>query len=998
MSDIFERSQQHNYFLPERPDQYRSNIPSTANTPNTQPVDYTNNIFQQWNQGEQQRKEFREQLLSGHGGAGLSMREFNLLNDLREMELADDDDIFKIVSSRDLGEYLGIDPRLVYSNYDAIWQEISGDRENRYALPKSRYEAISNSIQIASNMIPLGNMGNQLQALNNRLARANETEREALQQQRDNLWNEIIAIRSANEELSKRFPDDALTTIITSTIQSAPLTGKSMLGGGIGALAGAGLGFLSAGPAGAVGGAKIGYGLGSFTASSSEMAGLLYIDLLAAGVENENAAGLALAGGALNGAIESGLGIVAGWGSTAIKAVSGRVLSQEVQKQIAETASKNFITKISNSVMASPVGRNALTKGIFNTLGQTAGEGLEEGLQFLVEHAMFALGDAMQDAPIDRNLWGSPEFQAELKNSVIGGLAGGVGFGVFGLPFNIAGNISQTARQTEQLKNLAITIDDKAEYISAARQLAIAKNITDEQLGQAYDSQEPERLKYNQAMREEAQRAGEQHRLAAMPTLEAPGEMRRQSDGRLNLRITSPEGEGTGNAVLYDPPTKQRMGSIDFDWDIDNNTISIENIELSQAITDRDKVIGDMVKELAYKNPEMSIVWNPDENASAAAGVDLEALKNNLIAENPRGADWNLQFYQHGDRFTQSRAMNEDIDLIASTANVNREIASDTYEAWSTAFRNFGLDTHEMISKMGLTSEKDLRLTAANNPQGIEAQVTRRFDEGKIAAQKFGKTPTAGTVVIKQGTDGNPDRILYGNEALNEAIDQLRAITMLTEKANPSTLHHEWLHFMANVVIPNSQRYRTLLEEAAGKKLEDFNKRDHEWLAENYERYLKTGEAPTPGLKALFKRIAQALKDFVMNGNISPKLREFFDQMLAGPDAAMLKGESQQANKTKSRARVQTDNEQQKAFAEMTGAERILQSDLHSMEEKAEILFAMSRFEKQQFKNELQKYKDGTLNPGRMIPAGAAPDVYAAKGLPDYNIFLPASVIKKATK
>ena len=980
MSDIFERSQQQNFFqLPETPEQYRQHTtPSGINQNNTSVTPETQtppvNPFVQWNQGEQRRQEFRDQLLYQHGGAGVSMREFDLLYNLKEMELADDDDIFKVVSSRELGEYLGIDSTIVYDNYDAIWYSISEDRQEKYKLPRSRWEAITNSIQIARNMAPLGSMGNQLQALNNRLANVRGDERDTLQQQADALWNKILAIRKTNEELGSRFPTDALTTIATSTIQSAPLTLRSIAGGGIGALAFGGVGALTAGAPGFVGGLKMGYGFGSFAASSTDMAGLLYIDMLAAGVESGNAANLALAGGALQGFIESGLGVVAGWGSSAVKAIGGRVLSKEAQKQIAELATKNFLYRITHNGIASSIGRNALVKTIISTAGQTASEGLEEALQTLVEQATLSIADAMQDAPVDRNSWGSPEFWKEMRDAVVGGLAGGLGFGIIGLPLNITGNISQTARQTDQLKNMAVTIDDKAEFRSAARkENPLVKHLSDEQIDQLYDSQEPERQAYNQMMREEAARAG--RRTASMPTLEAPGETRRLSDGRLLLRVTSPEGEGrTGIAALLDPPTRQRMGSVEFDWDIESDIISIESVELSQAITDREKVIGDMIKELAYKNPGMDIKWNPDEKASAAAGVDLAELKNNLIAENPRGADWGLRFYQRGDRFTQSRAMNEDIDLIASTANVSREIASDTYEAWDTAFRNFGLDTHEMISKMGLTSEDDLRIAADNNPRGVEAGIVSQLDQGMIAAQKTKETPAGGMVVIKQGTDGSPARILSRRAALNEAIDQLRAVTVMTKKANPSTLHHEWLHFMVNVVIPNSPRYRALLEEAVGKKLENFSEKDHEWLADNYERYLKTGEAPTSGLKALFKRIAEALRQFVKSVDVSPKLREFFDQMLAGPDSAMLDTNGRQDQAVENKSRVQTDNERQKAFAEMTEAERIIQSDLHSAGEKAEILYAMAKAQTEQLVRDATEESEQTRNiPSKAWKAGFRP-------------------------
>jgi len=132
--------------------------------------------------------------------------------------------------------------------------------------------------------------------------------------------------------------------------------------------------------------------------------------------------------------------------------------------------------------------------------------------------------------------------------------------------------------------------------------------------------------------------------------------------------------------------------------------------------------------------------------------------------------------------------------------------------------------------------------------------------------------------------------------------------------------------------------------------MEQFTPADHERLANNWEQYLKTGEAPTAGLRALFRRIADALKRFVMSDELSPKLRKFFDQMLAGPDGELLAGRLQElTGETQTHARVETDNKQQQAFAEMNEAERILQSDMYSQEEKAQagkILFQINEKDK----------------------------------------------------
>jgi len=575
MSDIFERNQQQNFFSSDR-----QTVQNTA-------ID-DNNIFRQWNDKEKERLAYKEQLRYSHGGASLSMREFDYLYDLKEKNIITDDEVYKFASSRELTEYMrgiGIecDPLMIYNNYDAVWQSIFDDREERYASAKSRWQAINDSIQIAKNMNPMGKMGIELQSLNNQLqTEKDKTQREALQKQYDDLWEKIVRLRSENEELGKRFQKDALTTILTSTIQSAPYTGKSIAGGLAGGVGGAIIGGLATGGAGAAVGFKIGYGLGSFAASSAEMAGLMYIDLIAAGVNQKNAAGLALLGGGINGLIESSLGVVAGFGGSAVKAIGGRIISQEAQKKLAEAASKNFIKQISNSLMSSTVGKSAVTKTIFDAAKNTAGEGIEEGLQFLVDHAMLALGDVMQDDPVQRNLWGSAEFQAELKQSVIGGLAGGVGFGILSLPLNITGNVRETARQTEALKNLAIAIDDKAEFKAAAGELPITKHFNDKHFDEVFDSQEGER----QAIKnEEAARALELRNKRLYGAMDTSGDTFRDENKNLYMehsRNTESNGIITGQFAAGDPNKSEKNSYAIGDYELRGDTVAITEFRIGQ--------------------------------------------------------------------------------------------------------------------------------------------------------------------------------------------------------------------------------------------------------------------------------------------------------------------------------------------------------------------------------------------------------------------------------
>ena len=576
-------------------------------------------------------------------------------------------------------------------------------------------------------------------------------------------------------------------------------------------------------------------------------------------------------------------------------------------------------------------------------------------------------------------------------NSIVGGFAGGLGFGIVGLPLNIAGNIKQTAKEVTELKDLAIAIDNEDEFIAAADKNPLTKNFTRENYKEVYASQAPERQAYHQEMREKAARAG--HRTAALPTLEAPGEMRRKSDGRLDTVITYPEaseGSGTGTITLFDAELKKhQMGSISFDYDVDTNTITIEDVNISQAITNREAVIGDMIKELSFDNQLMKINLEATEEMSKAAGVDMAAIKANLqkaaIETNPLGDENGLQFFNEGDKFGVTKQMADDIRFIAKVRNAAYSSARNDYEVMDTAFRKFGLDTHMMIEKMGLTSEEDLRVKAGQNPMGVEAQIADGIDNQRLAAQMNeqidGTEKVGGAfIAIKRGENGSPDRILYRNAAMKLAMDMVQGITVITKDSNAATLLHEWLHFMVSVVIPNSPRYKRMLEDAVSKHfgkgeriaLENFTEEHHEWIADNWEKFLQTGEAPTSGLKALFIRIKEALKNLLLNMDLNQDLRNFFDELLAGPDGDMLTGDLAQnkTGETKSRVRIQTDNERQQTFAEMTEAERILQSDLHSAEEKEMMRFAMIK----NLASDVSEEPEKTRN----IPSKAWPENFPA--------------------
>jgi hypothetical protein len=891
-------------------------------------------------------------------GVALSARQYNFLYGMRERGFIDDDGLYKAAFSIELSRQLqeagtDVEWEMVYDNYDAIWREISGDRENRHTLPKGRLAAIQDSWQILKNSEPEDRLGMELMRLEGELLSIGglreDKGREALSRKIGQIQAQRREIARENRRLSAGFPEDPLTGVLTSTIQSAGYTGKGIAAGVVGGLAFGGAAAAVSGGAAFAPAYKLGSVLGSFAASSGEMTGLLYGKLRDSGVSHENAKALAHLGGSVQGVIESFLGVGAAKLGSLGRVFAGKVLP-EASAKIADAAAKGFISRAFGSGLMAHAGKNVVLNTAFETGKEALGEGVEETLQQLAEQAVLAFADAMQYAPVERAELFSPEAREELIDAFKGGIAAGAGFGVAGVWITYQG-ARATAREIGRVKALAQAVDNKPEFVAAVKESPLFKDTPEKQIELVYDSQASSREQWQRA-REEAAEAGGRGRYAALPTREAPGEMRRRRDGRLAVSIESPlemDNSSAGTVSLRDPLTGQLMGSLEFTWD--ESSVTVEGVALSEAVSDREETISGMIRELAYKNPELEVIFSPDEGMSAEAGADLGAVKSRLAAENVHGSGAGLRLYREGDPYGITREANGDIELLGRVSGVSRGQARDQFELLDSFARARGLNTHEMIAAMGLVTGEELRAAAAAAPGGDEALALAAIGEGLGAAKRLeaeeaarsgrplspeetaALRPGGAFVVIKRGENGERDRVVSGREALAETGKRLRAVTVLAGNAGPSAFYHEFMHFAASMIIPNDRVLRSLLEGAFGKRLEDFTAGDHEKLAKDWESYLKTGRAPTTGLRGLFRRIAEALRRFVEDRELSPELRRFFDAMAAGPEGA---------GRERKGPRVQTDNRRQRGFAVMTGTERIAQGDLYTREEKAAALFSLA--------------------------------------------------------
>jgi hypothetical protein len=945
--------------------------------------DYYNptEIFNQVQQNTQAAQQRRTQY-SGATGVELPWDKYDQLQSLKDSGYADDEMIYRISASKMLSDFLGTDPDFTYDYFEELWngytdnegvahEGASKARENIYAMPLSRLQSIKNSIDIAKNNLPMAKLGLEMMTLD-RTGSNPERRQEA--------FKEFQQRNQDNERLSKGIPQDPLTFVITSTIQSAPSTGMGigagLLGGALGAAGAGAVGALAGGAGaapGTLGGFYTGYNIASSVASSAEMIGLMYGNLINSGVKPENALGLAMAGGTLQGIIETSLGNIKALGKSAAQTLGGKVLSKEAIDRISQNTTKKFVKNIMSSGLAGKISKNLAVRTGTGLLRQAGEETIEEGLQALVDQGVLVASQAMQDESVE--VPDSKQFFDTLTNNMMGGFAGGLGFGLLGLPLSIKGNMASAKVYSDNvslLKGLASVIQDKNVFtkeqgiknnpvLSGIKEDAQKEDV----LGEIWESQagERERFKIDAASMEEERK---RQALPGMPTIQKPGEYRGDESGAAVISIDQPEqldGTANGRVYLRDAPTNSEMGSAVIRVNAQDKTLDISDVEISDAITNKPETAANMIKELLYSYPDYEINWNPESE-------EMQAVKNYLVNSNPKGAEQELNYYTASEvNPNVSSGVNEQRNnLINKTAKIFKD-TSTNFEATKSVFDVF----ERMFNTSGINFDDfmDYSVNIQSSAENTIPIVGNYIEVGQNRASYLNMTENPETPYSFRAQTlwlNNEGQIVPMQEAGEEVLDGAKAIITAGEKANLTDLIHEMAHVFVTGVIPNAPALRQILENAMGKSIEDFDEQDHERIANELNNYIANGELPKDaqgnedrGLRAVFDRIIQAISSFI-NGDrrVSPGLKRAFDTMLSGnPELARqlaansstfstmtaqertnmnLEGTPEVLQDT-SRAidedpNNQPMNEEQRIIIGMTEEERAKSSPLYTFEEK----------------------------------------------------------------
>lgn len=606
----------------------------------------------------------------------------------------------------------------------------------------------------------------------------------------------------------------------------AVLASGAAMGVASGATAGAMLGAagapLTAGlsvPAMAAAVAAVGWAVGASKMTIAWMSGMQYLDLRKSGAPHRIAAPLGLISGTLQAIIET----------AQIVAVLPKIPGFGAIFQGAASAAAK---KIMASGMLTTIGARMATRAI----GISAEEGIENGLQELASIATEQIARELAKnqriaTQIKPQTWDA--MFDRLKTSIYQGAAAGFVMG----GVNVLQGLRMDVGEKSWLNQAARVINNKEKFIETAKAMNIKpENLTEtkyqESLGQVW----------------EQQRKKEEAKPSATPA--APTEV---------PPFTTPEGlpytvteKGTGtkegtNATLAvgNPETGERYGHLTYETIGDS--VYVQDV-VSEGKQDYTRA---MILDLAARHPGLPIEWNPIDEASVV-------LKADLVANNPRGPDEGLQWFE---------AKGPEVQGILTRDVLKRRIQSNF---------NSTPDQSEHIAVL------------CDVLAGVEGITTDQWLNKYIDPRVVSKTPEAQAELIAH----------QATAAAQFTVDNKGMVKGLFVTLGKSDFHHvvhEWFHIVETLALsPETIRK---MEVAVGEMRGKWTTEIKESLANHFEDYLGTGVAPTPALESVFKQIAAGLWKLVSYVTerakglitLSPEFKAAYDSMFAKPESGLAK-------------------------------------------------------------------------------------------------------------
>lgn len=644
------------------------------------------------------------------------------------------------------------------------------------------------------------------------------------------------AISGQIESMQDKAPRPWIVEAFKAGLQSAPFTLSAMAASASGSVTATSAALFAAGAAGLVVGTggigavplaliaafgTAGGVAGGFMQSSRDTVGLEYYRMRKAGVTDDIAGPLSAVSANIQGLIEVSLGNVAGM----VGKIGG--------KAGIETLTGAVVKRLATQNVLGPVARGLMGYG-----GMVLEEGLEEGLQQLTSNGSDILARELSDQ-------GVGELEArkigdQVFESVKQGMMASIVMGVPGTMLQTKGNVQEAKALAGMAKQL-----DQEDFIRKAKESApsliadLPEAQQDAVLTKIWNAQESRRTAQAPTTPISAEEQVAEVEGSTQPGTKAPAiAEKRLKDNRLYTmeKITTGEtSEGFAEGIIKsgDPtPGSGRLYSY-AQFAEDEDSVTITNIKAEPGYRG---TVRDLVVELASRKPGKEIIWNPKSQA-------LQAIKQDLIENNPRGQGAGLNWFD----------IDQDVGSIIAKQDIKRQIKEQ-----GTAYFDSDIKL-EMATKV-------LELRANSIGIGLDEYMDA-YHQKKL----FGD---ASVLSAAQGKKGG---VLF-----KEVERAVKAMFYFSKNADFSTWVHENAHVFRRQLAGD---LKTAAESYYKVKDGKWTVKQEEQWSRDLERYILKGEAPTEGLKAIFQKFANFMREIykTLGGkvDIDPRIRKVFDALFS---------------------------------------------------------------------------------------------------------------------
>lgn len=823
---------------------------SSINTPMTKTQQYFSEISQKAEETVNERNENINRY-------GISLPDDVYASFAPAIQQAEDPDeeAHKIGMAYKYSQAYGISLTDAYNQVDdfnaALWDD-GKTRNNR-----QWFKAVSDYVRIGNNNVKAGQLGNEL--IKAELTGDTKTV--------DILFKQIEVLNKDNEVSADSVPRNWAVEALKAGAQSLPYSGYSAAAGMFGNFLVPGAGTAAA-----------------FTASSYLMRGQEYIDMRNQGIRPEIARNVSLVSGSIQGLVEASLGEVAGMAG----GVAANLGKNTVGNAIRDTVVEKAASSLAKRFHFSP-GKKLLAAWGTRYVMNLAEEGSEEVIQQAVSDVSKNIAIAQENEARETELKEAldrvredltPSLEEQIRaqypaldtmkvneivkdsmDQFIGGVAGAVVLGI--APTAIRAPVD--IKNYLAVKDASQTIESEEAFKKYAKEDPQAKsvfeNIAEDQRdsiiseiwkdGQnAVDLQKKEDIKESKDLGDNAEsspvdESGERTEKASEYRDEG-GELYTEYDTSYG---ESKDGKTTGRYMFGDPSRAHsleengnRYGYIDYT--VKGDTLTIDNFRVTPG---RENLSKEFFAKFAEDNAGMDIKWSPkfDTNLS---------LRQELIAENPRGASQGLNYFASG----------EDVSENKTYIKLARQLKENAPN----------LTNEQVAAEIGI-------IRAASRAQGLSTEdfVNNTFENGQLVTNKATQGVIEGEKALNQGKkDGERVSVLGATELQRSG----KAILYVAKNGDFNTLVHETGHILENYLTDEEKK--TVLSQFGGDKNGNWDVSTSEKFADALVDYLRTGTTENKGMENIFKKAAQFIADifrgFQGKVELSPQIKEVFDSLL----------------------------------------------------------------------------------------------------------------------